>query len=191
MTQTAWDALYAQVENCTACPLCTGRKNAVPGEGDPHAAIMFVGEGPGADEDATGRPFVGKAGQLLEKMLDSIDLTRQQVYIANVIKCRPPQNRNPAPEELRACLPYLHRQIEMIQPRIIVCLGKFAAGCLIHENFAITRERGQWHTVNGRQVIATFHPAALLRDERLLIDAWRDMQAVKAMAAQLTEDAHG
>lgn len=178
MINQEWDALYREVASCQACGLAQTRYHAVPGEGGHDASIMLVGEGPGADEDRTGRPFVGRAGQLLDKMLDAVDLTRQDVYICNVVKCRPPGNRNPGADEMRACLPYLNRQISLVNPSIIVCLGKIAASCLLHENFAITRERGIWQEKEGRSYIATFHPAALLRDERLLIDAWRDMQSI-------------
>ncbi|MDD3242542.1 MAG: uracil-DNA glycosylase [Eubacteriales bacterium] len=191
MRNEQWEKLYEEIGDCRLCGLCQTRAHAVPGEGNPQAEIMLVGEGPGADEDATGRPFVGRAGKLLDKMLDAVDLTREDVYICNVVKCRPPQNRNPSPEEMRACLPYLRRQMELVQPRIVVCLGKVAASCLMHENFAITRERGVWQTLEGRDVIATFHPAALLRDDRLLIDAWRDMQAIKTRSQGLPQEEHG
>ncbi|MDD4797660.1 MAG: uracil-DNA glycosylase [Eubacteriales bacterium] len=190
MIKQEWEQLYRDISLCQACDLAHTRTHTVPGEGDHSAAIMMVGEGPGADEDRTGRPFVGRAGQLLDKMLDAFDVSRQQVYICNIIKCRPPGNRNPASGEMRACLPHLTRQIALVNPSIIVCLGKIAAGCLMHENFAITRERGVWQEKDGRSYLATFHPAALLRDERLLIDAWRDMRAVAQRYAQQQGGAH-
>lgn len=189
MINKEWAALYDEINACTLCGLSETRGFPVPGEGSPRARVFFVGEGPGAQEDMSGRPFVGRAGRLLDKMLDAIDLKREDVYIGNVVKCRPPGNRNPSPDEMRICRPYLQRQMDLLQPEVVVCLGKFAASCLIHENFAITRERGVWHEMEGRHYIATFHPAALLRDDRLLIDAWRDMKAVEEKLARL-EDAH-
>jgi len=174
-----WETFHARLENCTACRLCESRQNIVAGEGDPHAKVMFVGEGPGAQEDAQGRPFVGPAGQLLDRMLDSIGLTREQVYIANVVKCRPPNNRNPLDSEAEACLPFLRYQVALVRPRIIVCLGTVACRFVIDPEARVSRIRGQMIHRGSYTLFATYHPAALLRDEPKKIDAWRDFQMLK------------
>ena len=158
------DELREQALRCRECGLCEGRTNVVFGTGDPHADIMFVGEGPGRNEDEQGVPFVGAAGRLLNDLLTASGLSREEVYIANIVKCRPPQNRDPLPEEERACIHFLEKQIELVDPRIIVCLGRIAAKQLIDPDFAITRQRGQIFERNGRRIMATFHPAALLRN---------------------------
>jgi len=180
--------LAQQICECRKCPLGSLRTNAVPGEGDPNARIMFVGEGPGADEDAQGRPFVGRAGQLLDKIIDACGLERSQVWIGNIIKCRPPENRDPKPEEVIACLPYLQRQIELINPEIIVALGAHAARTLLDTNKSIGQIRGQfqeYYAGLGHQPIKlmpTYHPAYLLRNysKENRFRVWEDMKTVLA-----------
>jgi DNA polymerase len=173
------DALRAHIGDCQRCTLAGGRTNLVFGVGDAHAALMFIGEGPGADEDLQGEPFVGRAGQLLTEIITKgMKLRRQDVYIANVVKCRPPGNRNPEPDEIAACLPFLARQIDLVQPRVIVALGTFAAQTLLGVKTPITRMRGVWHDYLGVKVMPTFHPAYLLRnpaDKRLV---WVDIKLV-------------
>lgn len=167
---------------CTRCKLCTlGRSQVVFGVGNPKARLMFVGEAPGEDEDKKGEPFVGRAGQLLTKIIEAIGLTREQVYIANVIKCRPPSNRNPEPDEVAACEPYLFRQIDVIQPRVIVPLGKFAAQSLLRTMDPITRLRGRQFDYRGTVLIPTFHPAYLLRNPSAKREVWEDMKKVRAI----------
>jgi uracil-DNA glycosylase family 4 len=166
--------------DCPRCKLATlGRKQVVFGVGNPDADLMFVGEAPGADEDIQGIPFVGKAGQLLTKMILAINLERDQVYIANVIKCRPPGNRNPEPDEVAACEPFLFRQIDVIQPKVIVPLGKFAAQCLLKTVDPITRLRGRQFDYRGTILIPTFHPAYLLRNPSAKREVWEDMKKVR------------
>nr|WP_275975796.1 uracil-DNA glycosylase [Geothrix terrae] len=177
--------LERAIQGCLACPLGPGRLKFVFGEGDPRARLLFVGEGPGRDEDLQGRPFVGKAGELLDKMIGAIGLRREETYIANVVKCRPPDNRTPAPDEARACLGYLHRQIELIQPAVIVTLGATPLRELVGVAEGITKVRGQWKRVRvgGREipVMPTFHPAYVLRqytqDVRRAV--WEDLKAAK------------
>jgi uracil-DNA glycosylase len=169
--------LNSTAQTCQKCPLCTARKNVVFGEGSPTADLMFIGEGPGYDEDQQGRPFVGKAGDLLTKMIAAMQFTREQIYIANIVKCRPPKNRNPLPEEAAACLPYLNRQIELIQPKVIVILGAVPLKYLLNK-VGITRLRGQWDSYNGIKVMPTFHPAYLLRDPKAKGVTWSDLQQV-------------
>lgn len=171
--------LNEQVSACQRCDLCRTRTHTVFGEGNPHAAVMFVGEGPGQEEDLQGRPFVGPAGQLLDRMLASIGLTRADVYIANVVKCRPPHNRNPEDTEAAACLPYLRLQYAAIRPKIIVCLGAVSARNLIDPQLRITRDRGKWIERNGVYFLPTYHPAALLRDESKKREAWQDLLSLK------------
>jgi uracil-DNA glycosylase len=171
--------LHKACADCTRCGLSSTRSNVVFGEGNLHAKIMFVGEGPGHDEDMQGRPFVGKAGQLLTKMIEAIDLKREDVYIANIVKCRPPNNREPLPEEARECLPYLRNQVALIRPRIIVCLGATAAKNIIDNDIRITRERGNWVERGKYSIIATYHPAALLRDPGKKRDAWEDFKKIR------------
>jgi uracil-DNA glycosylase family 4 len=174
-----WEQLIADVENCQACRLCEARGHAVPGEGSREARVLFVGEGPGAEEDRQGRPFVGPAGRLLDRMLAAIGLTREGVYIANIVKCRPPENRVPTEIESKACLQFLRRQVKLLNPRIIVCLGTTAAKYIIDPQARVTRDRGRWTEKGGFSMLATYHPAALLRDETLLIDAWRDLKMLE------------
>ena len=167
---------------CMRCKLCTlGRSQIVFGVGNPKARLMFVGEAPGEEEDKRGEPFVGRAGQLLTKIIEAIGLSREQVYIANVIKCRPPENRNPEPDEVAACEPYLFRQIDVIRPAVIVPLGKFAAQCLLKTTDPITRLRGRRFDYRGTTLIPTFHPAYLLRTPAAKREGWADLKLVRAI----------
>jgi DNA polymerase len=171
-----WDALRATVAACDACMLCQGRKQAVLGVGDVHADWLFVGEGPGAEEDERGEPFVGQAGKLLDAMLAAIDLKRgDDVYIANAVKCRPPGNRTPQPEEAAACWPYLERQIELIRPKLIVALGKPAAQTLLQAEVKVGESRGRLFEFKGIPLIVTYHPAYLLRNLADKAKAWEDL----------------
>ena len=175
-------SIRADLGDCTRCKLHTlGRRQIVFGVGNPHADLMFVGEAPGRDEDAQGIPFVGRAGQLLTKMIEAIGLTRDEVYIANVIKCRPPGNRNPEPDEVGACEPFLFRQVETIHPKVIVALGAFAAQTLLKTQESISRLRGRIYTYSSAQVIPTFHPAYLLRSPDRKRDAWEDLKKAKSL----------
>jgi uracil-DNA glycosylase family 4 len=168
--------------DCRRCKLCTmGRSQIVFGVGNPRARLMFVGEAPGEEEDKRGEPFVGRAGQLLTKIIEAIGLTRDQVYIANVIKCRPPGNRNPEADEVEQCEPYLFRQIDVIKPRVIVPLGKFAAQSLLKTMDPITRLRGRQFDYRGAALIPTFHPAYLLRNPSAKREVWEDMKKVRAI----------
>jgi DNA polymerase len=170
-----------QISTCTACPLHASRTKTVPGEGNPNRPdILFVGEGPGADEDAQGRPFVGAAGQLLDKMIEAMGFKRSEVFIANVVKCRPPGNRVPLPEEMSACIPYLKAQIALIQPKIIVALGKTAVQGLLQEEVAITKFRGTWCKYEGIDLMPTYHPAFLLRSPGRKGETWTDLKTVLA-----------
>lgn len=164
------------IGDCTRCALHTGRNKIVFGDGDPEARLMFVGEGPGADEDAQGLPFVGRAGQLLNNMIGAMGLKREQVYIANVVKCRPPQNRTPEPDEANTCSPFLFRQIDVIQPEVIVALGATAATYLLGQRQPLAGLRGRVHSWRGAKLIVTYHPAFLLRDPRQKKEAWADLQ---------------
>lgn len=172
----------ADLQGCMRCKLCMGRKTVVVGEGHPHADLMFIGEGPGEQEDIQGRPFVGAAGQLLDRMIEAMGIRREQVYIANVVKCRPPGNRNPEPDEIEACSPFLQRQIRLIQPKIIVALGKFAAQTLLQTDRGILSIRGKFQEFKlgeGRvKLMPTLHPAYLLRNPDAKRDAWADLQLV-------------
>jgi DNA polymerase len=172
------ESLKSIVLECSKCKLAETRTKIVFGEGNPNAKLMFVGEGPGYDEDIQGRPFVGKAGQLLTKMIEAMGLSRQEVYIANIVKCRPPGNRNPLKEEIFDCIGYLHRQIEIIEPEIIICLGSVAAHSLLNVETPISKLRGNFLDFKGIKVMPTFHPAYLLRNERMKKPAWQDLQAV-------------
>ena len=179
-------ALREEIGDCTRCVLHTlGRKQVVFGVGSPDAALMFVGEAPGADEDIQGEPFVGRAGQLLTKIIEAIGLSRSDVYIANVIKCRPPGNRNPEPAEIATCQPFLFRQIDIIKPKIVVALGTFAAHALLNTDAPISRLRGRVHDFRGgSKLIPTFHPAFLLRSPDRKRDVWEDMKKVRALLAE-------
>jgi DNA polymerase len=173
------DEIAEKVRKCTRCPLYETATNAVPGEGDPKAKLVCVGEAPGAKEDETGRPFVGQAGQLLTKILEAIDLTREQVFICNVLKHRPPGNRNPRPEEVEACSPYLIRQLELIQPKVIVAFGTFAAQTLLQTKAGIGQLRGLVHRYHGIPLIVTYHPAALLRNPAWKRPTWEDVKLAR------------
>jgi uracil-DNA glycosylase family 4 len=177
------DALRAHVGPlCTRCKLCTqGRKQVVFGVGNPTAELMFVGEAPGSDEDEQGVPFVGRAGQLLTKIIEAIDMRREDVYIANVIKCRPPGNRNPEPDEVLTCEPFLFQQIDIVQPKVVVALGKFAAQSLLRTDTPITKLRGQVHPFRGAVLVPTFHPAYLLRSPDKKRETWEDMKLVRSL----------
>ncbi len=171
-------SIQADLVNCQRCQLAAGRTNIVFGVGNPQADLMFIGEGPGRDEDSQGEPFVGRAGQLLTKMIQAMGLKREDVYIANIVKCRPPNNRNPEPDEMATCSPFLLRQIQVIQPKMMVCLGSIAVKSLLQTSMGITRLRGQFHEVAGIQVMPTFHPAYLLRNAEKKKEAWEDLQKV-------------
>ena len=177
----AREALEAEVAGCKLCGLCEGRTNTVFGVGDPGARLLFVGEGPGRDEDLAGEPFVGKAGQLLNDIINKgMGLEREQVYIANIVKCRPPENRNPAVEEIAACMPYLRRQIEIIQPEVICALGGVAAKALLSSEASVGSLRGEFHDYDGIPVRVTYHPAYLLRSPHEKRKTWQDIKAVMA-----------
>ena len=172
------EEIRAELGDCRRCKLCSGRTNIVFGVGNPKAELVFVGEGPGADEDQQGIPFVGKAGQLLTKMIEAMGLQREQVYICNIVKCRPPNNRNPEPDEVAACEPFLRAQLGAIEPKVIVALGKHAAQTLLRDNTPITRLRGSWRDFGGTPLMPTFHPAYLLRNPAEKKNAWLDLQQV-------------
>ena len=174
--QEKWNDLEARCRDCRACALGQTRRNTVFGVGDRSATVMFVGEAPGEQEDATGVPFVGKAGQLLDRYLFAVDLPRESVYIANILKCRPPHNRDPQEDEQTACLGYLREQFSLIRPRVLVCLGRIAAMKLIKPDFRITKEHGEWFYKNGVWMMAVYHPSALLRDAGKREDMLKDMQ---------------
>jgi uracil-DNA glycosylase family 4 len=175
----ALTAIQTEIGDCTRCPLAyAGRRKIVFGDGDAKARLMFVGEGPGADEDASGVPFVGKAGQLLNNMIQAMGLQREQVYIANIVKCRPPANRVPEPVEANTCDPFLLQQIDVVQPQVIVALGATAAMYLLGVKQSLSALRGGWHSCRGAKLAVTYHPAFLLRDPRMKGEAWKDLQMV-------------
>ena len=182
-----WEALQQRCLNCRACGLAESRKNVVFGMGDPHAEVLFVGEAPGASEDEQGLPFVGKAGQLLDDMLSMIGLHRDRVYITNSIKCRPPQNRDPLNTEKEACAGYLQQQLKLMQPKIIVCLGRISAIEMIKPDFKITQEHGQFIEKNGVLMTALYHPAALLRDADKKPDTFVDLKRLQAKIRQVCQ----
>ena len=184
----SFQQLAEECSGCGKCDLAITRKNLVFGTGTCRADILFVGEGPGEMEDIKGEPFVGKAGQLLDVMLQLINLNRKDIYITNIVKCRPPHNRDPRAEECSACRDWLNRQIEIIDPKIVVCLGRIAATSLISEDFKITRERGKWFDIGGRKYIATYHPSYLLRDETKRPDAFSDLREIRAMLRKCKEE---
>lgn len=175
------EKIAAEITTCRNCGLCESRTNTVPGQGNPHPEIMFIGEGPGADEDAQGLAFVGRAGKLLTQIIGAMGLTRDEVFIGNIVKCRPPDNRAPTPEEMAACIPYLERQIALLKPKIIVALGATAVkGLLGEQEVGITRLRGTWMTYQGIDTMPTLHPAYLLRNPPAKREVWEDMKAVLA-----------
>ena len=177
-------SVAAEVSACVKCGLSANRTTTVPGEGSLDAPVLFVGEGPGAEEDRTGRPFVGAAGQYLDKWLASINLDRARCFIANCVKCRPPQNREPHPEEIGACLPYLERQIDAVKPRLICCLGRIAAQTLLGTTSSLGALRGKIHQRKGIPVIVTYHPSAVLRDQGLRKPVWEDLKVLKSLLAR-------
>ena len=174
------EALRAECLECRRCGLCETRHNVVFGAGPDDAEVMFIGEGPGEQEDLQGAPFVGRAGKFLDDMLELIDLDRSRVYIGNMVKCRPPRNRDPLDIEQKACAVWLQGQLELIAPKIIVCLGRIAAMRFIREDFKITREHGQWFDMDGRRVMALYHPAALLRDPGKRPETFDDLKKLQA-----------
>jgi DNA polymerase len=183
---STWEELEGACRNCTKCGLCEGRTNVVVGMGNPHAKVMFVGEGPGEQEDLQGKPFVGRSGQLLDKMLDAVDLDRNKnIYIGNIVKCRPPKNRDPLPEEQEMCIDWLRNQFMLIRPKIIVCLGRIAAIKLIRPDFHIMREHGQFFEKSGVLMMATLHPAALLRNPNNKPAAFEDFLKLREKMNEL------
>lgn len=179
------DEVRRLARECRVCRLCEDRHSVVFGSGDPNAELMFVGEGPGAEEDRQGLPFVGAAGELLTKIIEAIDLRRDVVYIANMVKCRPPNNRDPHPDELAACRTYLEHQIDLVQPKLIVALGRVAAQALLDTSESLGKLRGSWHEVRGIPVRATYHPAALLRYTKYKRPTWDDMKVVRDRLAEV------
>lgn len=175
----SWNELYEACMSCRNCPLCETRHNVVFGEGAQNAEVMFIGEGPGEQEDLTGRPFVGRGGKFLDEMLAMIELDRSKIFIGNMVKCRPPGNRDPLAAEQEACIGYLRNQVALIRPKIIVCLGRIAAMKLIKEDFKITREHGQFCEKNGVLMTAMYHPAALLRDGSKKPETFVDLKALQ------------
>ncbi len=173
-----WDELEEACKNCNKCKLCNTRKNVVIGIGNKKAKIMFIGEGPGADEDIQGIPFVGRAGQLMDKALAGLGIKREDIYITNIVKCRPPQNRNPEKEEADSCKEYIETQIKLVNPEVIVLLGSVALKNILGEQYGITASRGKWFEKDGIKILPTFHPAALLRDEAKKIYFWKDLKMI-------------
>ena len=183
-----WKTLEETCRGCTACPLAATRKNVVFGVGNPAAEVLFVGEGPGANEDDQGEPFVGRAGQLLDKMLAAVGLSRQHnIYIANMVKCRPPQNRDPLPEEQDACLHWLKAQTALLRPKILVCLGRVAACRLIAPDFKVTRQHGEFFEKKGMLLMGTLHPAALLRTPSQKPDAFEDFLKLREKIGEVCD----
>ena len=181
----SWEILRSECENCKACELHTTRTNCVFGTGNVNADLLFVGEAPGDNEDKTGIPFVGRAGQLLDQYLYAVDIPRDSIYIANILKCRPPKNRDPLPAEEDACMDFLRRQVKLIRPKIIVCLGRIAAMRLIRPDYKITKEHGEWVEKGNFLITAVYHPALLLRDPRRKEDMLVDMKKIKEKLDQL------
>lgn len=175
------EEVAGRISGCRRCPLCEGRTNTVPGEGNPRAALMCIGEGPGANEDAQGRPFVGAAGKLLDQILAAIECPRETVFIANIVKCRPPQNRKPLPDEAAACLPYLHRQIALVRPRVLLAMGGTAAEHLLGVKQSLGALRGQVHRYGEIPVVVTYHPAALLRNPNWKKPTWDDVRIARQL----------
>ncbi|MBQ9941784.1 MAG: uracil-DNA glycosylase [Christensenellaceae bacterium] len=183
------EQLKSRVDGCEACGLCQKRKTIVFGEGNPDTRIMFVGEGPGEREDEMGRPFVGPAGQLLDRMMAAIGLDRSNAYIANVVKCRPPHNRDPEPEEMNACRPYLDAQMDIIRPRVVVALGRIAMRELLKEQRGITKLHGKVFYRDGVFIVPTYHPSALLRSPGLKKEAWEDLKTVRFIMGEIEKNA--
>lgn len=181
----SWELLRQNIESCENCSLGAGCIQKVPGQGDPHAPLMLIGEGPGEQEDRQGLAFVGPAGQLLTKMLAAIQLPRDRVYICNVVKCRPPRNRQPTPEEMQACLAHLRGQVALVRPKVILLLGATAVSAVLGPEYRITRCHGEWFSRKGVDIIATYHPSALLRDESKKRPAWEDLKRVRSRLMEL------
>ncbi len=181
-----WEDLKKRCEECQACELCATRTNCVFGTGNQNARLMFIGEAPGEQEDLSGVPFVGRAGQLLDKYLFAVDIAREDVYIANILKCRPPKNRDPLPEEEEACIGFLREQVRLIRPKVIVCLGRIAAMKLIKPDYKITKEHGEWVQKGDFLLTAVYHPAALLRDPNKKEEMLADMKKIKAKLDELS-----
>lgn len=184
--RTSWPQLLDEVYTCEKCRLCATRTNVVPGEGNPEATLMFIGEGPGRDEDLQGRPFVGRSGELLTRMIRAIGLEREQVYICNVVKCRPPQNRNPEPDEANACLNYLRAQVALVRPKVVVLLGKVACRYTLQQDISVMRDHGKWFERKGVWFMPTYHPSALLRDPSKKREAWEDFQKIRDKLTEMT-----
>lgn len=184
----SWDELESMCGQCTKCGLCQTRNNAVFGVGNRKADIMFIGEGPGEQEDLQGVPFVGAAGRLLDDMMSIIDLDRTNTYIANIVKCRPPRNRDPQDQEQDACIHYLRNQVALIEPKIIVCLGRIAAKRLISAEYRITREHGNWNCINGIWITAIYHPSALLRDPSKRPETFDDLLSIRKKIREVHAD---
>ncbi len=184
-----WNTLYEACASCTRCPLHETKKNTVFGCGNRNASLMFVGEAPGEQEDLQGIPFVGAAGQLLNKYLTAVGINRDEVYIANILKCRPPHNRDPQPDESDACIVYLREQVKLIRPKVIVCLGRISAARLIHPDYKITKEHGEIIKKGAFVMTAVYHPAALLRDASKKEDMFRDMKKIKAYLDSMEREA--
>lgn len=183
-----FDELKKDCLECRKCGLCETRTNVVFGTGSPNAEVIFIGEGPGKNEDEQGLPFVGRSGQLLDVFLDTIGLSREKnIYIANIVKCRPPENRDPLPEEREACKPWLREQFRLIQPKIVVCLGRIAAQIMIRDNFQVTKEHGQWTEIKGYHMMGTFHPAALLRNPNQKPVAFEDFVSLREKIKEVCE----
>lgn len=182
------EELDGMINTCLKCPLGETRNKFVFGEGNPNAKVMVVGEGPGADEDAQGRPFVGRAGKLLDKILEAVDFKREEVFIGNVVKCRPPGNRTPVQSEMAECLPYLNKQIELIKPKLILCLGKTAALGLLNKKDSLGKMRQQVFEYQGAKVLVTYHPAALLRNPQWKRGTWEDVQLLRKLYEELEEN---
>lgn len=183
-----WEELQENCLTCRKCGLCEDRTNVVFGVGNINAEVMFIGEGPGENEDLLAQPFVGRAGKLLDKMLSAVDLDREKnIYIANMVKCRPPKNRDPKPEELECCIDWLRNQVMLMKPKIIVCLGRISAAKIIKPDIKITKEHGIWFEKNGIQMMAMLHPAALLRDPRKKPEAFEDFVALREKINEICE----
>lgn len=185
MAYASMQELKETCTTCRKCGLCEERTKVVFGVGNEHSRLMFIGEGPGENEDLQGEPFVGRAGKLLDKLLITIGLDRSQVYIANMVKCRPPHNRDPLPEEQEACIGYLREQVRLIQPQLIVCLGRIAAQRIISPDFKVTRQHGQWIERKGMHLMGTFHPAAILRNQSQMPAALSDFLSIQEMLLTL------
>ena len=185
MAESAWESLEEEIRLCEACPLHSGCAHKVPGQGDKGSPLMLIGEGPGQREDETGYAFVGAAGQLLTQLLSEVGIFRDRLYICNVVKCRPPQNRVPEPEEQAACLPFLRRQLELVQPQVVVLLGATAGRAVLGSGIRVTRDRGKWYQANGTYFLLTYHPSALLRDTSKQQEARQDLRSLRSRLVEL------